>query len=90
MQLLLQAEQKRVPSVAVGIIMATTQITVVILSPIVGYLVSALQECAYMHIANPHAAALCWSGLTSPFGFTVDRTFVHSIGVSLLLFPPVT
>ena len=46
MQLLLQAEQKGVPSIAVGIIMATTQITVVILSPIVGYLVSALQECA--------------------------------------------
>ena len=47
MQLLLQAEQKGVPSIAVGIIMATTQVTVVAVSPVVGYLVSVLQEGSY-------------------------------------------
>ena len=63
--------------------MATTQVTVVAVSPVVGYLVSVLQEGSSLKcLINSHAAALCWSGLTSPFGLTVDRTFIHPIGVS--------
>ena len=65
--------------------MATTQVTVVAVSPVVGYLVSVLQKDSSLLkglIENSHAAAFCWSGLTHPIGLTVDRTFIHPIGVS--------